>query len=140
MWIYGLFTAVAFAADPLAALGFLSGRWTDGAFTAVYSAPAAGAVLSYSEARNDGAVVFYEFERFAVEADVVVYRPYPGGKPATELRLTSAEADHAVFENPDKDWPTRIDFRRSGASLVITLDDPHDGDARIQRLELKASP
>lgn len=139
--LLGLLGAAPDAPGPLAELGFLAGRWTNGAFTAWYTAPDAHGMLSYSELVEDGAVVFHEFERFHRDASGVVYSPYPGGKPADGFRLTAVEERRAVFENPDKDFPTRIVFQRPADDrLVITLDDPHGASGRTTVFDLRRVP
>ena len=70
----------------------------------------------------------------------MVFTPFPGGKPATSLKLVDIDvAGHRfVFENPDKDYPTRIVYQRvSGDNLVITLSDPHGGSDKVEKFDLR---
>lgn len=119
------------AAASLATMTWLNGAWEGamwgGTFKTWYSAPAGGKILSHSELHTGGKVVFHEFELFEVDDGKVVMRPYPKGRPAVPLTATSidAKAKKAVFENPTKDYPTRITYHREGNALTITLDDPH---------------
>lgn len=142
--------SAASGADPerqLQALDFLAGNWIaemeDGEMVAHYSTSQGGMVLSYTELRRAGKVAFYEFERFSIEDGVVVFSPYPGGKPAVQMPLTTldATAKRAVFEHPTKDFPTRISYQVSGENqLVISLDDPHGGSDQVQRFEFRRQP
>jgi hypothetical protein len=107
-------------------LAWLAGRWSGpmwgGEFVAAYNAPAGGTLLSFSELRKDGKAAFYEFEVFEARAEGLVLTPYPGGQKKETFRLTSSEASKAVFENPAKDFPTRIEYHRAAEDrLVITL-------------------
>ena len=123
-------------------LAFLAGTWRGdmygGKFEAYYATPEGGKVLSYSELRQEGKVAFHEFERFDESRGKLTFFPYPGGKPATPLPLARLEKNRAVFENPDKDFPTRIEYHRKEKNLlVITLSDPHGGSDKVQTYKLK---
>ena len=123
-------------------LAWLAGRWSGpmwgGEFTATYTAPAGGKLLSFSELRKDGKAAFYEFEVFDATDAGLVFTPYPGGKRKETFKLASAEASKAVFENPEKDFPTRIEYwRKEKDRLVITLSDPHGKSGKIETFDLK---
>ena len=49
----------------------------------------------------------------------------PGGSCCLPITSLDAKAKKAVFENPKKDYPTRITYHRVADELTITLDDPH---------------
>ena len=125
-------------------MGFLAGTWRGsvwgGEFTAYYSTPEGGKILSYSELRKDGDVAFHEFERFELRQDTIVFTPFPGGKPAIDLELTELDAKNrkATFENPTKDFPTRIVYHvMEKDRLVITLSDPHRESDKTDVFDLK---
>ena len=136
------------AESKLASMTWLAGTWSGemwgGEFTAHYSTPKGGRILSYSVLRKGGKRVFYEFEVFEVQKGKLVYSPFPGGKPAVPLVLTKAEGSAAVFENPKKDYPTRIAFTflnyRKGDELRIVLDDPHNKSDKKEVFSLKRAP
>lgn len=130
--------------QSIAAMAFLSGAWVGqawgGEFHAYYSTPDGGKVLSYSELSVDGKVVYHEFERFEARRGEVVFTPFPKGKPANELRLLEIDVvgGRVVFENPDKDFPTRIVYHRvSSDNLVIMLSDPYGGSDKIEKFDLR---
>ena len=110
-----------------------------GQFVAHYSTPAGGKILSYSQLLRGGQVSFYEFEVFESQGQAVRLQPFPGGRPAVGLTLTShdPQARRAVFENPDKDYPTRIAYERAtDGALHVVLSDPHGGSDKVERFEL----
>ena len=75
-----------------------------------------------------------------MDDDVVWLQPFPGGKKAGGFRLKELdrEARKATFENPEKDYPTRIVYhRKSESELVITLSDPHGESEKVERFELR---
>ena len=128
--------------DPAQTLDFLAGTWQGdkwgGIFVAYYSTPVGGKVLSYSELIKDGKVSFHEFEKFETIDSQLTLTPYPGGRPAPIFTETKVEPKRVVFENPEKDFPTRITYEQvSAESLRITLDDPHHAGGKTDVFELK---
>ena len=120
-------------------LAWLAGKWSGpmwgGEFVATYNAPAGGTLLSFSELRKDGKAAFYEFEVFEATEGGLVFTPYPGGKKKETFKLASSEAQKAVFECPEKDFPTRIEYhRREKDRLVITLS---GGGDKTETFDLK---
>ena len=129
----------------IADMSWLAGDWSGemwgGRFVAHYGAPLNGQILSFSKLLKGTEEAFYEFEVFYVRDLTVHLQPYPGGKRVTGLKLTTSDpkARKAVFENPTKDYPTRIVYHRvSEDNLVITLSDPHGGSAKVERFDLRA--
>lgn len=132
------------AAPSVDDLAFLTGRWQGpmfrGTYVARYTAPGGGLLLSFSELKREGETASYEFERFESDGTTVVFTPYAAGKAGTPLRLVDLDADarRAVFENPDKDFPTRIVYHRvADDRLLITLSDPHGTSDRELVYDLK---
>jgi hypothetical protein len=124
-------------------IDWLAGSWSGamwgGVFSAHYSTPKDGMILSHSKLMKDDREAFYEFEVFSVREGSLYLQPYPGGKKAGGFPLLShdAEKQTAVFENPNKDFPTRIVYRRTSEnSLEITLSDPHGSSEKIERFVL----
>jgi hypothetical protein len=123
-------------------LAFLSGKWSGpmwgGQFTATYTAPAGGKLLSFSELVKGGKAAFYEFEVFEATEAGLVFTPYPGGRKKETFKLAAGDATKAVFENPDKDFPTRIEYHRVEKDrLVITLSDPHGKSGKTETFDLR---
>lgn len=130
--------------EALKEMSWLAGSWSGemwgGTFKAYYSTPEGGKILSHSQLLKDDEVVFYEFEVFEARGRGVHLQPFPGGERAGgfELRSSDAEQRKAVFENPEKDFPTRIVYQRvSKDGLEITLSDPHGGSDKVERFVLK---
>lgn len=130
-------------ADTLARMAWVAGSWHGemwgGTLEAYYSTPAGGKILSHSQLLKKGKAVFYEFEVFEVDGKVLRYQPYPGGKKAGGFVLTECKpgSKQATFENPKKDFPTRVVFHRaSDEQLVITLSDPHGKSDKVETFKL----
>jgi hypothetical protein len=130
--------------NPIDKLSWLAGSWSGemwgGRFEAYYSTPEGGKILSHSKLFTDGQEAFFEFELFEQAADMVSLTPFPGGKRADGFELESYDREQrlAVFENPDKDYPTRITYQRvSEDRLEIVLSDPHGGTEKSDRFSLE---
>ena len=131
-------------AEQISSMEWLAGDWEGnnwgGVFHAYYCSPEGGRVMSYSWLTKKGKKAYYEFEVFEVDGDKVVFQPFPGGKKATPLTLTKCDpkARKVTFENPDKDFPTKIEYHRvADDQLVITLSDPHHESDKIDKFDLK---
>lgn len=114
-------------------LSWLEGAWTasawDGTLNADYTTRADGFTIGYTHLIKDGVQAYHEFEIFAHDATGFYLIPHPAGKPAPRFALTSHTPGRAVYENREKDFPTRIVYERIGDSrigdqLIITLSDP----------------
>lgn len=139
-------------APRVADLGWLAGTWQgtleNGAqFEAHYTTADGGRILSMSKEVRDGRAVFFEFELFHEREGVVIYQPFPNGRPsAHDFPLTGFEADgesrKAVFENKAHDFPQAITFAQpTPDSLVITLSGPGKDDTwREMRFALRRRP
>jgi len=130
-------------AEQLASMGWLAGEWSGemwgGRYVAYYSTPEGGKILSHSRLLKGAEVAFHEFEVFEAREGGVHLAPYPGGRPADGFALAELdpEARRAVFENPDKDFPTRIVYERPAeGELRVTLSDPHGGSDKREVFEL----
>ena len=131
------------AASELADMGWLAGEWSGdmwgGRFEAYYTTPEGGKIISHSKLMKGEEESFFEFEVFEPRGKGVFLQPFPGGRKAGGFELVEhVEADRrAVFENPDKDYPTRIVYHRTSEDeLVITLSDPHGGSDKTDRFVL----
>lgn len=128
----------------LASMTWLAGYWRGemwgGEFHAHYSTPEGGLILSHSRLLKDGQESFYEFEVFGPANDEIVWlQPFPGGRKAVgfPLETLDKEARKATFEQPEKDYPTRIVYHRvSDDELVITLSDPHGDSDKVEVFKL----
>jgi hypothetical protein len=135
------------ATDPraqIASMKWLAGSWekpmSAGAYRAYYTTPDGGQVISYSELVKDGEATFYEFELCRIENGEVVFNAFPRGQKATPMTLTKCDpqARRVVFENPKKDFPTRIEYHRMADDrLIIRLTDPHNNSEKLEVYDLK---
>ena len=125
--------APAADAPTVASLEWLSGRWvSDNGKTWTeenWSSPRGGMLLGNSKQGQGNRTA--EFELLRISPDdkgVVTYWASPAGRPPTPFALVSSEPNHAVFENPAHDYPTRIEYRRDGKNLTATISGPGGAD------------
>lgn len=130
--------------ETLEGMHWLAGSWVGemwgGEFHAFYSTPVGGKILSHSKLLQEHKVAFYEFEVFEPHEQGVVMRPFPGGQHVDDLMLDHVDASErkATFENPEKDYPTRITYQRvSDDELEIVLSDPHGESDKVERFKLR---
>ncbi len=126
-------------------LSFLTGSWEGkawgGTYRAHYTPPSGKTLLSFSQLYKKNKAVYHEFERFTIRNNTVILTPYPQGRPAKSFTLVAytntKKTPRAVFENPKKDFPTRIVYERtSKTQLTITLSDPHNKSKKVQVFNL----
>ncbi|MEZ5977388.1 MAG: DUF6265 family protein [Planctomycetota bacterium] len=122
------------AAPTLDDLAFMAGHWrqeTERSATEELWTPARGGLMlglartvSRPKPRADGEPrpehASFEFLRVEQRADGVVYVAQPGGAPPVDFRLVEADATHAVFTNPEHDFPKRIEYRLADGVLTAS--------------------
>lgn len=126
-----LFVAIAFAAaedPPARRFDWLTGHWcsqTGNRFIEEHWLPAAGDVaLGVGRTVQDGKTVSFEFMRIESRGGLVNYVAVPGGEPATAFKLTASGPDWARFENPQHDFPKRVEYRRTAEGLHAEIAGP----------------
>lgn len=104
--------AAARPAATLADLSWMAGAWggKDGGTTMEEHWTTAGGRLMIGMHRDvfPSGKSFFEFLRIEEREDGLVFVALPGGKGATEFRMTEIAAGRVVFENPQHDFPRRI--------------------------------
>lgn len=112
----------ALAGEP--EFGWLAGHWrseNNGRVSEeVWMVPEGGLMTGMGRTIRDGRVVSFEFLYITTGEDAA-YFAQPGGRPAVRFGLVSQEGERAVFENPDHDFPQRIEYARDGDTLTATI-------------------
>lgn len=62
--------------------------------------------------------------RMEAEANGLVYVAWPTGQDRTEFPLTAGSTTGFVAENPDHDFPNRIEYRRTAAGIDAIVSGP----------------
>lgn len=124
-----LTTSIAVADDPPARrFDWLAGRWcsqTGNRLIEEYWLPAAGDVaLGIGRTVKDGKTTSFEFMRIESRDGLINYVAILEGQPATAFKLTSSGPGWARFENPQHDFPQRVEYRRTAAGLDAEIAGP----------------
>jgi hypothetical protein len=114
----------------------MSGHWRsadgDPVVEEFWTDAAGGLMLGGNRTISSGRAVAFEYLRIEPGPDGGTrYCAQPGGRAATCFDLVEAMQDRARFENPEHDFPQRIEYRREGDTLTATISDM----ARTQSLD-----
>lgn len=115
------------ATAKLADFAWLTGAWLleRGASRTEehWSTPASNGMLGTSRTLRGDRMVEFEFLRIVARDGAIYYIAQPGGRPATEFKLTSFDGVTAIFENPQHDFPKRILYKKKpDGSLTARID------------------
>jgi hypothetical protein len=87
---------------------------------------------------KDGRVVAFEFLRIAMADGAATYLAQPGGSPPTAFARTDGGEQWVRFENPQHDFPRRIEYRRTGDSMTAEIAGPgRDGQEQAIAFEFR---
>lgn len=123
----------------LPGLSWLSGTWVsvDEHTEEHWSYPRGGTMMGYAHSAHAGRRLHYEHLRIDEEDGTVRYHADPVGQAATVFTLTAREKGRLVFENPEHDYPQRIEYRRrSPGQLEIVLTGIEDGEPKSVTIEM----
>lgn len=132
--------AVAERSEPsLEDLAWLAGHWreergeeaTRRVVEELWMPPRGGLMLGLNRTLQGGTARAFEYLRIEQRTDGrVVLVASPGGRGSTEFPLTAVDAAHAVFENPEHDFPRRIEYvLEASGSLTASIHGDEPGPA-----------
>ena len=102
-------------------LHWLAGCWApndaENGTVEQWMAPAGDAMLGMSRAIRGGRMVGFEYLRIVTRDETLVLIASPSGQETAEFALKYLGKSEVVFENPEHDFPQRINYR--------LLDDEH---------------
>ena len=79
--------------------------------------------------------------RIATHGGRIAYIAQPGGDRPVLFRAVKVTEGEAVFENPEHDFPQRLEYRREDAHLTMTISGIEQGQRRTSSWSLvRASP
>jgi hypothetical protein len=129
--------------DPLASLAWLAGTWVsddpEGPSTVEHwLAPEGGSMLGVGRTAHDGRTVAFEFLRIEAEPEGVAYLASPQGKdPPTRFAAAESGKGFIAFENPEHDFPQRIEYRREDDRLQMRISGEVDGAAKAHAWSMR---
>ena len=111
-----------------AELDWLAGQWcaeTGGEFIEEHWLPARGdLLLGLGRTIRDGRTVSFEFLRIERRGADVTYLAQPQGAAPTAFRMTASGTHWARFENPQHDFPKRVEYRLTPGGLHAEIAGP----------------
>ena len=86
-----------------------------------------GAMLGLSRTVRGEKTRNYEFMRIQIDDGAITFIAQPDGAPPTLFALTASGRDWARFENPEHDFPKRVEYRRTPQGLHAEIAGPAEG-------------
>ena len=135
MVLAGLLLLTGFAGTAAAnpSLDWIAGHWCadlgDGTVEELWLPPHGGVVLGLGRTRSSDKTTGFEYVRIVDLDGVQSYVAQPGGRPPTAFGRTAGGERWIRFENPDHDFPQRIEYRREGDALHAEIAGP-GGDGK----------
>ena len=135
--------------DPLHGLSWLVGTWggtqENGLRMQEHWTPSEGALmLGVNRTIRGPQAIAFEFLRIeARDEDAIVYVAQPNGlSPGVDFPLIESSEGHAIFANPEHDFPQRLTYTRVGDHLTVVVEAEKQGTVHGFTLEwdLEASP
>ncbi len=141
LWTLGMLACCALASSPDQApdkgiaeidkLGWLAGHWCleqDGQFIEEYwLPPRGGRIVAMGRTTVQGISRSFEFLRIEMRSNVPTFVAQPEGNPPVPFAMTSSGPRWAVFENPEHDFPKRVEYRRTDKGLWAQISGPGEG-------------
>lgn len=93
--------------------------------------PHGGVSIGLGRTRTAGQTAAFEYFRIADVDGIQSYIAQPGGRPPTVFRRTAGGERWVRFENPDHDFPQRIEYRRDGDALHTEVAGPGESGADV---------
>ena len=90
-----------------------------------WTPPAGSEMLGINRTLAGGTLLAFEFLRIGADpdGDGLTYCARPGGGSEVCFRQAGESGAYLGFENPDHDFPQRIEYRRDGDTLTATISD-----------------
>jgi hypothetical protein len=126
----------------IAKLDWLAGHWCleqQGKFIEEYWAPPRGGrIVAMGRTTVNGVAKSFEYLRIELSNGVVTFIAQPEGTPPMPFAMTSSGPGWAVFENPQHDFPKRVEYRRTDKGLWAQISGPGE-DGRQQAIDFDYS-
>lgn len=109
-------------------LDWISGHWCvdrgEDNVEELWLPPHGGVVVGLGRTRTTDRTTRFEYLRIVDRDGDQSYIAQPGGQPPTAFRRTAGGERWVRFENPDHDFPQRVEYRRDGDALRAEVAGP----------------
>ena len=100
--------------------------------------PEGGTMLGVNRTAHDGRTVMFEYLRIEAQAQGIAYLASPRGEhPPTRFAAADSGPSFIAFENPEHDFPQRIEYRRDGDRLEMRISGTVEGAARAHTWSMR---
>ncbi|HMB58960.1 MAG TPA: DUF6265 family protein [Xanthomonadales bacterium] len=110
---------------------WLRGHWCSGQegdrIEELWLRPASGEMIGINRTTLSGIMVAFEYLRIVHQDGVTTYVAQPGGSSPTLFPLAGHGDSWVAFENPDHDFPQRIEYHRDGENMQAEISGPGEG-------------
>lgn len=114
---------VAAQEEPLGEVAWMTGCWVSGSgentTEEVWLQPRGGMMVGMVRSVRRGIATGYELLVLRVVGDRIVLRAYPSGQQPTDFGATSAGPGLLRVENPEHDFPQKIEYRQPGPDSLV---------------------
>lgn len=93
--------------------------------------PHGGVVVGLGRTRTPDQTTAFEYFRIVDRDGTQSYIAQPDGQPPTVFRRTAGGERWVRFENPDHDFPRRVEYRREGDALWAEVAGPGENDKDV---------
>lgn len=116
---------------------WLAGHWCGGTeerrLDEVWLPEAGGALLGMSRTLSRGSMASFEYMRLVPAGKAAGLHVQSNGVAPTTFVIADHGENWVVFENPQHDFPNRIEYRRDGAELKASISGPGE-DGKTLRI------
>ena len=135
--IAALLLLIGFA--PAAALNptldWIAGHWCvdlgEDTIEELWLPPHGGLVVGLGRTRTTDRTIAFEYFRIVDRDGIQSYIAQPGGQPPTAFKRTAGGERWVRFENPDHDFPQRVEYRRDGDALRAEIAGPGENGKEV---------
>ena len=135
-----LLAGTAGAAGPNSSIDWIAGYWCgqigEETFEEIWLTPHGEVTVGVGRSLKGDKTTGFEFFRIADIDGVQSFIAQPSGNPPTAFRRTDGGETWVRFENPEHDFPQRVEYRRDGDALHAEVAGPgKDGTETVIRFE-----
>ena len=128
------------SAGPDSSVDWIAGHWCgqfgEEIIQEVWLPPHGGVAIGVGRTLTRDRTTGFEYFRIAKIDGVLSFVAQPGGQPPTVFRRTDGGERWVRFENPEHDFPQRIEYRREGNLLYAEAAGPgEDGKESVIRFD-----
>lgn len=116
-------------ASKLDKISWLSGHWRlevgEQMLEELWTPARGGMMIGLNRSVSTEGATF-EYLRIEERADGIFYVASPQGAPGTDFKMVEASEIQVAFENPENDFPKRIEYSRTGDALTARISGADD--------------